>query len=286
MCTFLCPSKHHAYPRTLLACGFRRSKAQDRWPAKQRNLSRFIIGNPGIRLPRPRARLPTTGAAVKKLRATSACAVRALGYDGFSFPSVSQRTATSFPWRQTPLPSAHRHASRGRLINTLGVGFGIAVAIGNTIGAGIVRTPGEIAALLPSTWLYFAAWATGGIYMSLGALQFAELGALLAAKWRAIQFRACRAGRLCGIHRRLERLDFHRGKFCRRLDRFCRIHQRSDSGAHGHVRPLAAGVILVFALLQWKSMKVGSGVQDLTTILKALLFLAVVAVCFFHTRRQ
>ena len=70
-------------------------------------------------------------------------------------------------------------AGRGRLITTLGVGFGIAVAIGNTIGAGIVRTPGEIAGLLPSTWLYFAAWAAGGIYMSLGALQFAELGALL-----------------------------------------------------------------------------------------------------------
>ena len=44
-------------------------------------------------------------------------------------------------------------------------------------------------------------------------------------------------------------------------------------------------MILLFALLQWKSMKVGSGVQDLTTILKAVLFLAVVAVCFSHTRR-
>ncbi len=52
--------------------------------------------------------------------------------------------------------------------------------------------------------------------------------------------------------------------------------------AHGHVRPIAAGVILLFALLQWKSMKVGSGVQDFTTILKAVLFLAVVAVCFLH----
>jgi len=63
-----------------------------------------------------------------------------------------------------------RVAARGTLITTLGVGFGVAVAIGNTIGAGIVRTPGEIANLLPSTWLYFAAWAVGGIYMSLGAL--------------------------------------------------------------------------------------------------------------------
>jgi APA family basic amino acid/polyamine antiporter len=49
------------------------------------------------------------------------------------------------------------------------------------------------------------------------------------------------------------------------------------------IRALAAGVILFFALLQWKSMKVGSGVQDLTSIIKALLFLAVVAVCSFHS---
>ena len=42
-----------------------------------------------------------------------------------------------------------RLPGRGRLITTLGVGFGIAVAIGNTIGAGIVRTPGEIAGLCP-----------------------------------------------------------------------------------------------------------------------------------------
>jgi basic amino acid/polyamine antiporter, APA family len=53
--------------------------------------------------------------------------------------------------------------------------------------------------------------------------------------------------------------------------------------AHGHVQVLAAGVIVLFALLQWKSMQVGSGVQNFTTILKAVLFLAVVAVCFMHS---
>jgi APA family basic amino acid/polyamine antiporter len=52
--------------------------------------------------------------------------------------------------------------------------------------------------------------------------------------------------------------------------------------AHGHVRALAAGVIILFALLQWKSMIFGSGVQNFTSLLKAALFLAVVAVCFMH----
>ena len=32
---------------------------------------------------------------------------------------------------------------RGHLLRILGVGFGLAVGIGNTIGTGILRTPGE-----------------------------------------------------------------------------------------------------------------------------------------------
>ena len=35
--------------------------------------------------------------------------------------------------------------SRGHLLRILGVGFGLAVTIGGTIGMGIFRTPGEIA---------------------------------------------------------------------------------------------------------------------------------------------
>ena len=39
---------------------------------------------------------------------------------------------------------------RGRLLQVLGVAFGVAVIIGNTIGSGILRTPGTVAALLPN----------------------------------------------------------------------------------------------------------------------------------------
>ena len=35
----------------------------------------------------------------------------------------------------------------GRLLRVLGVGFGLAVTIGGTIGMGIFRTPGEIAGM-------------------------------------------------------------------------------------------------------------------------------------------
>ena len=173
-----------------------------------------------------------------------------------------------------------RTPGRGRLITTLGVGFGIAVAIGNTIGAGIVRTPGEIAGLLPSTWLYFAAWATGGIYMSLGALQFAELGALLPQSGGQYNFARAALGDYAGFIVGWSDWISTAGSFAAVSIVFGEYAGDLIPEAHGHVRPLAAGVILLFALLQWKSMHVGSGVQNLTTILKAALFLAVVVVCF------
>jgi APA family basic amino acid/polyamine antiporter len=176
-----------------------------------------------------------------------------------------------------------RRAGYGKLITTLGVGFGIAVAIGNTIGAGIVRTPGEIAALLPSTWLYFAAWAVGGIYMSLGALQFAELGAMLPLSGGQYNFSRAALGDYAGFIVGWSDWISTAGSFAAVSIVFAEYSGDLVPAAHGHTRPIAAGVILLFALLQWKSMKVGSGVQDFTTILKAVLFLAVVAVCFLHS---
>ena len=41
--------------------------------------------------------------------------------------------------------------SRGRLLQVLGVAFGLAVIVGNTIGVGILRTPGDVATQLPNS---------------------------------------------------------------------------------------------------------------------------------------
>jgi len=187
------------------------------------------------------------------------------------------------PSSPTEKTAAHTpHGGRGHLIGTLGVGFGIAVAIGNTIGAGIVRTPGEIAHFLPSTWLYFAAWAAGGLYMTLGALQFAELGALLPQSGGQYNFARAALGDYAGFIVGWSDWISTAGSFAAVSIVFGEYTADLIPAAHGHVRPLAAGVILFFALLQWKSMILGSAVQNLTSIVKAALFLAVVAVCFWH----
>src|SRR5512132_197313 len=68
---------------------------------------------------------------------------------------------------------------RKSLLRILGLSFGLAVTIGNTIGGGILRTPGDIASLLPSPWLFIGIWVVGGTYALLGANALSELGTML-----------------------------------------------------------------------------------------------------------
>lgn len=63
----------------------------------------------------------------------------------------------------------------GGLLKALGVWFGISVAIGNTIAAGIVRTPGDIARWLPDPTLFLGVWIIGGLYALFGASSLSEL---------------------------------------------------------------------------------------------------------------
>ena len=71
-------------------------------------------------------------------------------------------------------------ARKGRLLRVLGLSFGVAVLVGNTILIGILRTPGDVAARLPSPALFIGVWIIGGLFALLGAASLAEPGAMLA----------------------------------------------------------------------------------------------------------
>src|SRR3954470_1355695 len=66
-----------------------------------------------------------------------------------------------------------------RLLRVLGLWFGLAVTVGNTIGGGILRTPGDIASLLPSPWMFVGIWVIGALYAFLGANAISELGTMI-----------------------------------------------------------------------------------------------------------
>ena len=61
----------------------------------------------------------------------------------------------------------------------LGLGFGLAVIVGSTLGIGILRTPGLVAGQLPSPSAMLLVWIVGGLYTLVGAVCLAELGTML-----------------------------------------------------------------------------------------------------------
>ena len=80
---------------------------------------------------------------------------------------------------ELPVQPVHPRRDKGKLLQILGVGFGIAVAVGNSISAGIVRTPGDIAARLPNARDVFLAENSHFIPMEAPGVMVREIRAAL-----------------------------------------------------------------------------------------------------------
>ena len=61
----------------------------------------------------------------------------------------------------------------------LGLGFGLALAFGSTVGVGILRLPGLVASALGDRALIVGFWCLGGVYALMGAMAVAELAAMI-----------------------------------------------------------------------------------------------------------
>ena len=164
----------------------------------------------------------------------------------------------------------------------LGVGFGVAVIIGNTIGAGIFRAPGSIASQLPHPEFFLGVWILGGLYALLGAISLAELGAMIPKSGGQYVFARYALGEYagfivgwsdwlstCGSAAAVSLLI---GKFAGAL--FPILNSATRAVA------IAVTVAIVFAVLQWGGIVWGSTTQNFTSLLKALAFLALILAAF------
>jgi len=176
----------------------------------------------------------------------------------------------------------HPRKEKGKLLQVLGVGFGIAVAVGNTISAGIVRTPGDIAARLPNHWLFFCVWFGGALYALVSAFQLAELGSAIPKSGGQYNFsrRAIGdfAGFIVGWSDWLSTCGTTGAVGIVIGEYMAHLFPTMDGALK--IKITAVSVIILFALLQWKSIRMGSKVQNVTTVLKGLAFFAIVVACF------
>ena len=68
-----------------------------------------------------------------------------------------------------------RDPARGHLHRVLGLAFAMAIGVGAVIGAGIMRTPGEVLDALPVVELVLLLWLLGGVHCMLVANTASEL---------------------------------------------------------------------------------------------------------------
>ena len=158
--------------------------------------------------------------------------------------------------------------------------FGIAAAIGNTIAAGIVRTPGEIAQWLPNAWLFLGVWLAGGLYALLGASSLAELGAAIPRSGGQYNFSRRALGEYAGFIVGWSDWLSTSGTVAAVALVIGEYSGALIPALTGHDKQVALAVTIGFALLQWRGIRWGSGAQLLTAWMKTAAFVVLVIACF------
>jgi APA family basic amino acid/polyamine antiporter len=165
-------------------------------------------------------------------------------------------------------------------LRVLGLGFGLAVIIGNTIGAGIFQAPGTIAGQLPHPWWFLGIWVLGGLYALLGAISLAELGTMIPRSGGQYVFSRYALGEYAGFIvgwsdwisscGSTGAVSLVAGTFAGAL----------IPALNGRAPAVAATIAIVFAVLQWHGIVWGSTIQNVTSLLKALAFFLLIAAAF------
>jgi len=171
-------------------------------------------------------------------------------------------------------------ARRRGLLKVLGIGFGLAVAVGNTIGAGILRTPGEVAGHLPSLLLFFGVWIVGALYAALGAVSLAELGAMLPRSGGQYNFARHAFGRYAGFVVGVTDWLSTAGSTAAIAIVVGEYSGQLVPALGGREVSVAAALIVIFTLIQWRGIRWGDRTQAVTSLLKVLVLLALVVACF------
>jgi APA family basic amino acid/polyamine antiporter len=167
-----------------------------------------------------------------------------------------------------------------RLLKVLGVAFGLAIIVGNTIGVGILRSPGDVAAALPSSGWFIGAWIAGGIYALLGAMTMAELAVMIPKSGGQYVF----ARRALG-----EYPAFVIGwtdwiSVCAAIAATAiglgELSGQIFPSLAGHENATALSVVLAFTAVNWVGVRSGDRTQQLLSLLKLIALLAVAVACF------
>jgi APA family basic amino acid/polyamine antiporter len=162
----------------------------------------------------------------------------------------------------------------------LGLGFGLAMAFGGTVGVGILRLPGTLAAALGDSRLIVLFWILGGAYALLGAGAVAELAAMFpqAGGFYVYARRAFGNG-----------LGFVIG-WTDWVNNVAALAYASMTAtaflgvlwppAATHPQLAAVSILAIFTSLHWVGLRIGSTLTGLISVAVGTMLLVLVVACF------
>ena len=184
-----------------------------------------------------------------------------------------------------PVSSHTAAVPRGRLLAVLGVGFGVAVIVGNAVGAGILRTPGVIAVHLDTFWPFMAVWIVGALYALLGANALAELATMVPRSGGQYVFVRHGLGDYPGFI--VGWSDWM--STCGTTAAVAIVIGEYTVGLFPEARAqqvVALAAVVVFTLIQWFGIRAGSAAQTSTSVIKGLAIVLFIAACFWLGARS
>jgi len=175
-------------------------------------------------------------------------------------------------------------ASRGRgLLRVVGLAFGIAVVVGDTVGVGIMRTSGPTAGRLGQPVLIYLVWLGVGIFVFMVANTFAELATAMPKA----------GGPYVYVRRAFgDYLGFVTGWGGAAVQVFAVGYLAIASSEFlaemwpalaDHETLIATAVIVLFATFNSLGLRASSTAQQLLSLLKVVMLAALVAAAFAYT---
>jgi APA family basic amino acid/polyamine antiporter len=174
-------------------------------------------------------------------------------------------------------------ATKHPLRRILGLGFGLALVFGTTVGVGILRLPSTVAAALGDPTLIMSAWVIGGIFSLMGAVAVAELAAMIpeSGGFRVYARRAFGEG-----------VGFVVG-WADWLGYVATLAYSSVTAvaflgvlwppALAYPRAMAIFILAAFTGIHWMGLRLGSSVTTVVSAAIGVLLLVLVAGCFLTT---
>ena len=173
--------------------------------------------------------------------------------------------------------------SKERLLRILGVTFGVAVGIGGTIGIGILRIPGSVAAQLGHSGLIMAVWIVSGLYAFAGANTYAELGTMLPLDGGPYVYARRAYGEFGGFLVGWSDWLLRTSSMAYLAVALTEYAAGLFSYNPGVITPAAIAVLIFFTAFHWLGLRVGSRAQEIMSLFKVLAFFVIIAACFLFS---